>query len=244
MTQRRYSILLFFITLFFSSLFVALGIWQLQRAQQEAKHRQVFQTRANQGYLSATDLAGLDSPGNFPVKVSGHFDNAHSLLIDNRMRQGHAGYDVITPFTTIHGHTLLVNRGWLARGKNRKQLPVIPIIQGKLTLWGRSHLPEKNPFMPAPQASAQPHWPQRLLEIHLPLLEAQLQQPLLPVTLQLQHAKPASALTPLPHDWQQPRRMTPARHRGYAYQWFAFALIALGIYAVRRLRRASKKGNP
>jgi surfeit locus 1 family protein len=42
--------------------------------------------------------------------------------------------------------------------------------------------------------------------------------------------------------WEAPRRR-PAMHQGYALQWFAFALIVLGVYAGLSLSR-SKRPEP
>lgn len=229
------------LTLFFCALFVALGYWQLQRAASQETHAAILLERAHQGALSVVQLARLTNMDDMPLRARGHFDNAHSLLLDNRVLNGRAGYELLTPFITDTGTALLVNRGWLPRGANRNILPTIPPISGEVQVSGLTHKPGHNIFLPLPDKTAPAHWPVLLTELDTTIISQWLGQPLLPVVLRLDPTIHFNA-PPLPRHWQAPVRLTPARHRAYAVQWFLFAAIALGIYLTLTWRR--RKASP
>ena len=58
-----------------------------------------------------------------PVIAAGTFDAARQILIDNKMQDGRAGYHVVTPLDARDGRAVLVDRGWVAAGATRAQLP-------------------------------------------------------------------------------------------------------------------------
>lgn len=224
------------LTLLFCTLFVALGYWQLQRAATQEARTATLTERAHQGALSVAQLAKLDSMDDMPLRARGRFDNAHSLLLDNRVLDGRAGYELLTPFITDTGAALLVNRGWLPRGPDRNILPVIAPINGEVQVSGLTHKPGHNIFLPTPDKTVPARWPVLLTELDTAIIGQWLGQPLLPVVLRLDPAIHFDA-PPLPRHWQAPVRLTPARHRAYAVQWFLFAAIALGIYLTLAWRR-------
>ena len=77
---------------------IALGNWQSGRADQK---------RA---------AARLER-----VAVEGEFVPKYTVYLDNRMRRGKAGYEIVTPLR-LRGSAahVLVNRGWIEAGKTRE----------------------------------------------------------------------------------------------------------------------------
>ena len=81
------------------ALFVSAGLWQRDRMQQKQALRAVLDAAAAQA------PAALPAPDDWtawrfrPVRVTGTFDAAHQVLIDNRVHGGRVGYDVVTPLT-------------------------------------------------------------------------------------------------------------------------------------------------
>jgi surfeit locus 1 family protein len=71
------------------------------------------------------------------VVVRGHFLPQHTVLLDNRLRHGRPGYEVITPLVLEgnRGH-VLVNRGWIAAGPAREQPPAVATPAGALAIEG------------------------------------------------------------------------------------------------------------
>jgi len=65
------------------------------------------------------------------VTFSGTYEPSQQFLWDNRVHKGTAGFEVITPFRTDSG-LVLVNRGWVAPGHTREDLPNIELSAAAL----------------------------------------------------------------------------------------------------------------
>ena len=61
------------------------------------------------------------------ISVAGRWDAARQFLLDNRTRDGRAGYEVLTPLQLDDGRWLIVNRGWVSFSGYRERLPDIAI---------------------------------------------------------------------------------------------------------------------
>ena len=83
------------------TLFIALGLWQLERAILKESIEGRFQQRLTEPYRAIVpdDLAGGDPVGIEYRKLvlQGSFDNSRNLLVDNQLHRGRAGYHVLTP---------------------------------------------------------------------------------------------------------------------------------------------------
>jgi len=143
---------------------------------------------------------------------------------------------------------VLVNRGWVAAGAYRDQLPEFETPAGIIRISGSLVEPSDNRFITATD-NREDKWPRRILEIDPRSLGAQLetdsgQAMVHDVVLQID-ADNAAALKV---HWQ-PINMTPTKHRGYAVQWFsmAFVLLILTLFANSNLadivfrRRSSQR---
>lgn len=59
------------------------------------------------------------------------------MLLDNRLRHGRPGYEVVTPLALEHGRGhVLVNRGWIAAGPSRDTPPKVDTPAGPVALQG------------------------------------------------------------------------------------------------------------
>lgn len=108
-------------------IFTSLSVWQYHRAQYK---QQVAQDIARQITLPAINLNQhkVEWPAQRyrPAQVSGTWETGSTLLLDNIVHQGKAGYHVITPLKLdATGEHVLVNRGWVEVGADRKVLPNI-----------------------------------------------------------------------------------------------------------------------
>jgi cytochrome oxidase assembly protein ShyY1 len=128
---------------------LGLGVWQLERGQEKA--RLLVQAAAVQaqppldlGRAGSVDL--IDD--HRPVTVQGVFLGERQGLLDNQVRDGQVGYDVLTPLR-VEGLTevLLVDRGWLARGARRSDVPAWQTPAGEVTLIGYLHRPADVPLV-------------------------------------------------------------------------------------------------
>ena len=224
--QPNRGILLF--TLVFLPVTIVLGFWQLGRAEEKRLIEAEFQGRE---VAARVDLDGLDRGVDHQyrrVLARGSFDLDHLILLDNRVRQGRPGYEVITPFQlAASGRWVLVNRGWIPAGASRDQLPAVPPIAGEVTLSGYLYQSPGKPFtLGAEQWRAR--WPQRLQNLDIPAVSAHLGLDLSPWTLRLDEGSPGA----LRVGWEV-INVQPEKHTAYAVQWFglAVALVVLALFA-------------
>jgi surfeit locus 1 family protein len=210
-------------------LFISAGFWQLSRAaEKQALLDQFAQAlqRPVSGELSPqTPLTGNRYRR---FRVSGRFDPQHQILLDNMTQGGKNGYQVLTPLR-MAGWTVLVNRGWVPGSPDRSELPDVAVADNMRTLTGRlSNLPSPGLRLAAGD-SQERGWPRRMLFPQRGELEAALGVSLPDFQLLLE-AGEADGYT---RDWQLVApEFGPAKHQGYALQWFSFAGLTVIFYAV------------
>ena len=231
-TPRPFTTVL---TLLVLSILLALGRWQLQRADQKRALFDAFDQGSDATRLIDAQSAAL--PRYQHVEAHGRYDGARQILIDNMSSaDGRAGYFVIAPFALGSGGWLLVNRGWVPVGSSRAALPAVAVDGEARTVRGRvDHLPSPGIRMGHPAAMRPPfpvvaNFPQRA-DVERLLGEA-IWTPAAEVLL-LDTDQPDGYL----RQWQPPG-FGPLRHYAYAVQWFALALALSVIYAVTNSSRA------
>lgn len=214
------------------ALLLKLGFWQLERANTKAKLATVYQQSNLKTPLNISSLPkDVEQALYRRVKLRGHFDNVHQLLLDNRVYQHHVGYEVLTPFQAQGNKLILINRGFIKAPDKRSLLPNIKPVDQVVTLEGRIVLPTKNPFLFVRDTKPQ-HWPWRIQAINTVQISTVLGKEIYPFVVQL---SPKS-----PHGFQRqwkPITTTANKHLGYAIQWFSLALTLVIIYLVVNIRR-------
>jgi len=220
------------LALLFFILFTSLGTWQVLRAQQKKVLLQQLAERRLHAPLTANVLTPSGDWRFHQATLSGHFDNTHTLLLDNKTFHGRVGYEVYTPFYAQGLVTpILVDRGFVPLGNSRKQLPAIKAIAGKVTIMGLLNTPPTYVALGQMQDAARLSWPLRVEFINLKQLTTLLDTPLFPYLFTLDPKDPAA----YPLEWQAVT-MGPERHIGYALQWFALALTLLILFFVLNRR--------
>lgn len=214
------------------ALFVRLGFWQLDRAEQ----KQALLAQYAVGQRSQVEITpqNADSLSRYQrVRVSGHFDAAHQILLDNMpSHTGRPGYRVLTPLQSSAGW-LLVDRGWLPLGATRAILPDVSIGEAERNLTGTMDaLPRAGLQLAGPPVDSNAAWP-RVLSFPLQsALERQLGHKLIPGVLLLDASQPDG----YERVWEAHLGFKPERHIGYAVQWFALAGAAVIIFLVMGFR--------
>ena len=165
------------------------------------------------------------------VHGSGEYDAAHAVLIDNKVRGGRPGYEVVTPFKIAPSNRyVLVDRGWVAQGPTRKQLPSVQTPAGIVKIVGRATIP-----------------PKRYLELKADTGEGTLRQ-----NLDIERIAASSGLTLLPfiveqtdpvappddllRDWPMPDFGIES-HLSYMVQWYSLAALAIALWLVLNWQR-------
>ncbi|MDW8337075.1 MAG: SURF1 family protein [Tepidimonas sp.] len=213
---------------------VALGVWQLGRAQLKRALLQQWQTQRALPALGWDELRDAAARGTLqtlhgrPVRLVGRWLPEATVLLDNRPWQGRAGFIAVTPLRAPHGAVaVLVQRGWLPRSApGDSALPqLVTPADGEITVEGwlappPSRLLELGPAAPGlirqniDVAEVAAQW-------RLPLLQASVQQ-----SGPEEHT--ADGMT-LVRDWPVVA-VAPEKHVGYAVQWFALAALIAGLY--------------
>ncbi|MFO1493652.1 MAG: SURF1 family protein [Lysobacterales bacterium] len=227
------SLLYLLLTLLVAAGLAGMGYWQLGRAQQ----KEVLLARIDAAQAAAPvpfAEAGKDGLGLAfrAVELSGEFDGAHTVLLDNQLREGQSGVRAYVPFQ-INGdpRAVLVDRGWLPWPDRALSPPLPAELPGQIRLSGML----LDPPGAGLQLGAAPatEWPLLTTRIDITELSGRLGRPLLDYVLEDADAPRAASI--------RAGMLPPERHRGYAVQWFGLALAVLAIYSVltwRQWRRA------
>ncbi len=210
----------------FLPLTLALGVWQLGRADEKRAMLTEYQSR---GHAAPVPLESLDAESDQQyrrVLVTGRFVADRTLLLQNRIRDGKPGYEVLAPFETAPGAPWLwVNRGWLEGSYDRAILPQVPAVEGTPTLHG--HLYRSDDAFTLGEEVWRETWPQVFQNADMTLLSERLQVTFFPYVLRLDQDSPAALRT----GWEVVN-IRPETHTGYAVQWFALAavLVLLSLF--------------
>lgn len=217
-------------TVFFLLLTLSLGNWQSERAAS----KRTLQLRYDAALREAPIHVGgtlLDAAAvqYRKLEVEGVFDDAHTILLDNRVMDGVAGYHVLTPLR-IEGSTyaLLVNRGWVAVGRSRAQVPAPPTPAGRVRMEGMAVDPHTR-FVELADTVPQGRVWQNLDFARYARTSGLRLQPL----LLLQTSDAADGLR---RDWPRPDTGV-ATHVSYAFQWYSLAATLTVLWLVMNVRR-------
>lgn len=225
------------LTLVFCLSFIRLGIWQLDRAQEKQQllaaweHQHALPPLTLEDFPDKAEVQQYES-----VSLAGSFDNAHTFLLDNQPHEGQVGYHVFTPFQIeAGGPAILVNRGWVAADADRNRLPQVPAIENSQIITGYLYKPTGSLLVLDESQALDTGWPKRVQALEPNQLAPLLTYPLVDYTLRLRPEKNSGFI----RDWQM-KHLTPEKHWGYAFQWFALAVTLLIIYLIVNRPRRKK----
>jgi surfeit locus 1 family protein len=231
----RISIPLTLLMVVLVAAFIGLGRWQWQRGEaREIQWQSFANAPAEPLPLGSRSLAELER---FQwVRLSGRYDATRQFLLDNRTHEGQAGYEVLTPFVTSDGRTVLVNRGWVPFTGFRDRLPDVALEAGVSEVVGRvDELPSAGlESGRAPPRSGE-DWPKLTTYPSIEELRAALGREIEPRIVLLDPKAGAGYV----RDWHPPG-LSPARHWSYAFQWWSFAAALIVIWMILSLRRGRR----
>lgn len=225
-----------------------LGTWQLER-HQEAQQRVADQEERLAATPEPIDglLAGLTLDDREElaalefrsVTATGTWRPADEVLQRGRSHRSSAGYHVLTPLDLDDGTTVLVRRGSVPFDNDL--VPPVPDARpatGTVTVHGTLERSIPQPTGPFSQRDPDEGELDVVFNADLDRLGPQLvddRAVLLPMVLRLEVVTPDGPdELPLP---AAPPAPDPGPHLNYAIQWFSFATIAVGMYALWLRRR-------
>jgi len=239
-------------TLVMFPILIALGFWQLDRAEQKEQAAVAFEARLEQPALDLNRQIPDPRGDLFRLaEARGGYDPERQLLLDNQTHNRQVGYNVLTPFVLDaiqsgddRGTAVLVDRGWVQGGRSRSELPAVPLEQGITSVRGHLDQGPATGIRLGGMDDGEAGWPLRVQYLDFEALEQRLGYALLPVVLRLDQAEPGGYV----RQWRpkQPEGYGPERNRGYALQWFGLAATLAVIYLVVNLtwRRKDTDAKP
>ena len=207
---------------------IALGHWQAGRADE----KRALGARLEQAF-KAPPLEIPDrkiDPRDYVMRhvaARGRFADEHTVYLDNKLRHGRPGYEVVTPLR-LDGFYVLVNRGWVEAGRTREVLPRVPAPAGEVRVegFGLARLPHALELGPAPTGKVRQN-------VDLDAFAHETGLRLQPLVIE-QHSPAADGLT---REWPRPDAGIE-KHESYALQWYSLATLAVVLFVALSFRRA------
>lgn len=221
-------------TLLFASIFAGLGRWQLERMDQKNEIAHQHQTRATLPALTALPNSSTDfSELRFrKIQLWGEWLANQQFLLDNQVLNGRVGFNVLTPLVLADNRTVLVDRGWIALGNSRQDLPVVSISTDLNSIQGTIYVPFGEPFALGEATAGSSGWPRIIQYLDFAALSTVLGRTLLPVVVRM------AAEQPNGYQRQWPAvPFSAQKHLAYAVQWFALAVAVVVLFLVLNLKR-------
>jgi len=185
---------------------IALGNWQWGRAQEKIAAAAAVQRLA----------------------LRGAFLPSHTVYLDNKVHRGRPGYHVLQPLQSADGRKVLVNRGWLPAGPDRRSLPALRTPPGTVVVEGvrLERLPQA--YAPAGARREGAVWQ----NASVAEVAAWSGLALEPWILE-QHSPLDDGLV---RDWT-PAGAGAEKNESYALQWYSLAALSIVLLLALNLRR-------
>lgn len=238
MTVRRGTLVPTVVALVLIPLFVLLGYWQLERAQEKRLLQAEYDRRATQAPVRiGGEWQSAEEFQFYRVEATGRYDTEYQILLDNRVHRGVPGYHVLTPLRIRDSEMrVLVNRGWIPLGPDRQQLPPIDTPADVLTVRGTATVPHEG-FTLGELAPLARNTPTVWQQLDLERYAREVGFPVQPVVVLLDPQAPGGFV----REWAR-LDAGIAVHQGYAFQWFALAVAALVGYVALMRRYGRQAG--
>ena len=214
-------------------LLIGLGTWQLQRLEWKEA---IIAQRAERAAAPPLAIAEVPASGwqeleHRRVTLSGRYLHDREMLILNSVRNGEAGFDLVTPFALGQGGIVLVRRGWVPRSwpgggddiLRRRPAGSVDLTGtirdgGKATPWVPDNDPATGQWFYADAAQ---------MAAHAGLTDAR------PFLVKLAPDSGERGFPKGPHASQAIRN----KHLEYAVTWFGLAITLIVVYVAFHLRR-------
>jgi len=214
-----------------------LGFWQLDRARQKRELHALFTQRLEQPALdlSLHSAVPIAEEAWRATRAHGTF-GPPAFLLDNRIRDGRVGYEVLSTLTLGDGQRVLVDLGWVPAGATRREIPRLEIPAQATTVNGRlAPAPSTGialgPPMPPEQLAPDLY---RIQHVDFADLSARFGADFLPALVYLDAGAPGG----YDRDWVLPAP-DDGKHTAYAVQWFSMAGVVVIIFLLSLRRRVN-----
>jgi surfeit locus 1 family protein len=208
-----------------------LGMWQLGRLRERRAANQAASSQLAKPPLTLEHDEAQPSLVNRRVRVTGHYDHAHDIVLRGRVYQGVPGVEIVSPLVFGDGRAaILVNRGFVPAPDAVSVSPDSLREPGETQVEGIAL-----PMTPGGGAPLRHGDETTWAKLDPTLLRQRLPYAISPVYLR---QAPDSALPRFPRRLDPPE-LDDGPHLSYAIQWFAFSVMAVvfGIVLGTRKRQ-------
>lgn len=201
--------------------FAGLGAWQISRGMEKRADRMAFD--AETGFAAWQD--GMEIRPFQRLKASGRYDIDHQFLLENIIVNGRYGYYVLTPLIAGRDEAvLLVNRGWIEKSSDTFDVSTLEVPTTRTTVRGRAGSLPRAGYKMGAAIGPGSDWPKHAVYPDSAEIAAALGAEVQPFVLLMDHEEPHGFL----RQWV-PAEFGPGKHFGYAFQWFAMAVVLAAL---------------
>ena len=213
------------------ALTVSLARWQGGRAAEKAALQATYDARSREAPVVVGGSTGAEALLYRRVRVAGTWMPEAQIFVDNRIREGRAGFHVVTPLRIAGGaRVVLVNRGWVARTSAYPAPPPVAAPSGEAEVTGLASLP-----------------PRRYLELSGETVEGNVWQNL-SLSRYAQRMRvdliPVVVLADRTADGLVPVREKPdtgiEKHREYELTWYSLAATLVALWTWYSFRKGAQ----
>ena len=226
-------------TVIVAAIGVSLGQWQTRRGDEKQAIQAKMAARQSAPAMTLENAAGIDvAVAEFRhIKLRGRFVPTWVTYLENRPYNGVPGFYVLMPFkiTGSAESAILIERGWAPRDANdRTRVPVVPTPADEIEIEGVIRSDAGHLLQLGAAEAPRPGAIMQNLDIAAYARASQL--PLAPFVVE----QSGEIKDGLVRDWPAPS-LGIDRHRGYAVQWYALALMAVIFFVVTGFRSGKKQ---
>ena len=238
LTRFRFRAIPFVATVLLVALGISLGQWQDRRADQKLALQAKLSERSAGAPLvvGARPLAASDVEYR-KVSVAGQFVESWPMFLNNRPQDGKVGFYLVMPFRIAGSDMhILVARGWVPRyNAEHDRLPEFYTPRGVVIVTGTAKASlGKVMQLGQPAPVKERAILQNLEPADFAAASGKTVQPFF-----IEQSEPADASDKLARNWPAPA-LGVEKHQGYAFQWYALALMALLFFVFTGFRRGTK----
>lgn len=227
----------FIACLLLAALGVSLGQWQDRRAAGKLELQAQLDARA---VLEPMVLGAAGVPAERveyrPVRANGSWVSEWTIYLDNRPNQGRAGLYVVTPLKLAGSDMhVLVARGWIPRNmQDRAAIAPYRTEDGEVLVSG---IARRNPGKVMELGDPAPLKPLAIVQnVDVASFAKASGLKLQPFIVEQEAGQVDDGLA---RDWPA-ATLGVDKHKGYAFQWYALAAMAIIFFVVTGFKRGSK----
>ena len=209
---------------------IILGLWQIDRANEKAYLYHAFNERISKNPIQFEVIKS--NPVDFTkIIITGTYISNKQFLLDNKIFNKKAGYEVISPML-FDDQIVLINRGWVSNN-NRQSLPNIDIRNVDSQATG--YIYKYKDFYQLSEDFYKNDWPLIIQNIEIDKIKQMFKYKVFPYVLIMSEDQENSYNIQTIY-----KKNSDLKHYMYAGQWFLFALIGI-IFMIILLRKDLKR---